>query len=175
MRSLDQGCELGHLILGLRIIRLGVRVPSGAQQIKAVTSRNAGHGLDWFPRCAAIFHMMGSGCSEGAPMSTCCFVGGPYRCVLTSADTRRTVRIMADLPPTGRTHVCPLWPVMWIFQSEGVARRPRTSPRPRSVFMRKQHRAYALIRPAASAGLQPGPTVETRRLPPVPTFAERGT
>ena len=30
------------------------------------------------------------------------------------------------------------------------------------MFMLKQHRAYALIQPAASPGFQPGPTVETR-------------
>src|SRR5256885_14965539 len=98
-RSFDQGCELGHLILGLRIRRLGVRVPSGAQQIKAVTSRNAGYGLDRFPRCAAIFH------SESEVLRRCSrvdvlFRRGPCRCALASADTRRPVRIMADLPPT---------------------------------------------------------------------------
>ncbi len=32
-RFFDQGCELGHLILGLRIRRLGVRVPSGAHHL----------------------------------------------------------------------------------------------------------------------------------------------
>jgi hypothetical protein len=45
----DQGGELERLPCRLRIRRLGVRVPSGAQKIKAVTSRNVGYGLDSLP------------------------------------------------------------------------------------------------------------------------------
>src|SRR5262245_51824826 len=41
-RLFDQGAELGHLTLGLRIRRLGVRIPSGAQHHKALTCANAG-------------------------------------------------------------------------------------------------------------------------------------
>jgi hypothetical protein len=65
----------------LRIRRLGVRVPSGAQKIKAVTSGNARYGLDSFPRSAAIFQIVGAWCSDGAPP----FPGGLCRGVLTSA------------------------------------------------------------------------------------------
>src|SRR5262249_9115550 len=79
-RLFDQGCDLHHLTFRLRIRRLGVRVPSGAPAIRAVTSRNAGRGLDSFPACAAIFHIVGPWCSSGAPL----FRNGPCQPVLTS-------------------------------------------------------------------------------------------
>jgi hypothetical protein len=44
---------------------VGVRVPSGAQKIKALTAENVGPGLDSFPENAAIFHILGAGCSDG--------------------------------------------------------------------------------------------------------------
>jgi len=142
-RSLDQGSELGHLILGLRICachcgrsgwtatrigvrRLGFESLRARSTIKAVTSGNAGHGLDCFPGCAVIFHMMGAWCSEGAPMSACCFVGGPYRPTLTSASTCRLVWIMAGPSAWPISEVCPLWSHMWI--SPGRVRRPDSRP-----------------------------------------------
>jgi hypothetical protein len=58
-RLFDQGRDLGHPTCRLRIRRLGVRIPSARTTIKAVTSRNTGHGLDPFPYCTVIFHMVG--------------------------------------------------------------------------------------------------------------------
>jgi hypothetical protein len=80
-----------HLVpYRLRIRRLGVRVPSGAPAIKAVTSGNAGSGLDSFPACAAIFQMVGPWCSDGARV----FRNGLCRPVLTSTFASRPVWIM---------------------------------------------------------------------------------
>ena len=93
-RFFDQGSELRHLTSCLRIRRLGVRVPSGAPAIKAVTSGNVGNGLHSFPQCTAVFHMVGPWCSDGAPLSICCFGVGLCRCVLTSAFPCRPVQIM---------------------------------------------------------------------------------
>jgi hypothetical protein len=67
-------------------------------EIKAVTSGNAGRGLESFPTCAGIFHDVGPWCSDGAPMSMCCPSGGPCRYVLTSADGCFIVWIMAEVP-----------------------------------------------------------------------------
>jgi Transposase IS116/IS110/IS902 family len=86
--------------------RLGVRVPSGAQTIKAVTSRNAVPSLDSLPSCAAIFHILGPWCSDGAPL----FRGGLCRRVLTSAFACRLVWITVRL----RLRTCPLWALLWI-------------------------------------------------------------
>ena len=66
-------------------------------QIKAVTSANAGRGLDSFPEYAAIFHHVGAWCSDGAPLSMCCPGRGPYSPVLTSADVCRLVWIMGKV------------------------------------------------------------------------------
>jgi len=88
----------------LRIRRLGVRIPSGALRIKAATSRNVGYGLDCFPGCAAIFHIVGASCPDGAPMSACRLGGGSCRTVLTSASPCRLVWIMVGVP-VGRSSI----------------------------------------------------------------------
>ncbi|MBB5110534.1 hypothetical protein FHU28_000373 [Micromonospora echinospora] len=82
----------------LRIRRLGVRVPSGAQTIKAVTSGNASHGLDRFCKLGPVFPGFGIWCSDGAPLSVCCSGGGLCRLVLTRAFACRLVWIMVGMP-----------------------------------------------------------------------------
>src|SRR5262249_12389146 len=85
----------GHvwtLCTELRIRRLGVRVPSGAPPIKVVTSENAGRGLDSFPTCAAIFHIVGPWCSSGARL----FRNGPCRPGPARVGRCRSVRILND-------------------------------------------------------------------------------
>jgi hypothetical protein len=92
----------------------GFEVPSGAQKIKAVTSRNAGYGLDSFPETAAIFHMLGAWCSVGAPL----FRGGSCWRVLTSAFACRWIWIMTR--PSCRC--CLLWPLPWISATGQIRR-----------------------------------------------------
>ena len=57
---IDQGLDQCRLPRRLRIRRLGVRVPSGAQQIKAVTSANVGHGLLRVPQLSPTFPSAGT-------------------------------------------------------------------------------------------------------------------
>ncbi|WP_157747259.1 hypothetical protein [Micromonospora echinofusca] len=40
-----------------------------------MTSGNAGHGLDRFQALGRIFPRLGIWCSDGAPLSLCCFGG----------------------------------------------------------------------------------------------------
>ena len=92
------GSDYGSVRLGV-----GVRVPSGAQKIKAVTGVNAVCGLDSFPASAAIFRIV----ELGAPMVLLCFRGGSCRPVLTSAFVCRWVWIMIG----SGWWQCPLWVV----------------------------------------------------------------
>jgi hypothetical protein len=104
-----------------------------------VTSGNAGCGLDCFPGCAAIFHMVGAWCSDGAPMSTCCPGEAPSGPVLTSAFPYRPVWIMAGVPVDRLSIIVHCGQSYGSFREVGRAQDPiaadpqaRPSPRRRS-------------------------------------------
>jgi hypothetical protein len=62
--------------LDLRIRRLGFESLRARSILKAVTSANAGYGLERFLFLAAISHDVGLWCSDGAPLSLCCLGRG---------------------------------------------------------------------------------------------------
>ncbi len=97
-RSFDQGSELGHLILGLRIRRLGVRVPSGAQHQMAPGLRKRGSGA--FQDSSIV----DSRCSWGARLFRNCLCRDCRR----RAGARRSIWILAEIAGRSKRLTCTL-------------------------------------------------------------------